>query len=502
MAYDLIGHQLGAYRIDALIGVGGMAEVYRAWQPSTERHVALKILPVHTAGRPEFAERFRREALLVAQLQHAHIVPVFDFGIDEADGRMYLVMPLLENGTIATRVRRRRVPLDQVVRVGTQVGDALAYAHQRGVVHCDVKPGNILLDERGNCLLSDFGIARWLGDSVRHDDPLGTPAYMAPEQANEAQVDGRADIYALGAVLYELATGVRPMHENDAYVQVHGVPQPPSSLNRVLPQQLDWILLRALAQKPENRFADAGEMVRALRALRAAPTRGAAANPPTPTQHLTPPAAARPKPPRTRRAHLAWLSTFTVAFALLLIALAIGSTFLPRTSVSTPVNAPATPPPQPTDVAPCCVMGMMDGSDFAHCPVALGAGIHVVRSDRKIGCPSQPVALDRTAAVIEYERGSVLYFAPPGSNDALRGVAYVLFKNTAAQRNGAAIRIEIGGKLPTDRLGKRVSDAPRTTSADFQSFDNGRAFRVRGFENDLPISVVLVDGVRGDWITP
>ena len=497
MAYDLIGHQLGAYRIDALIGVGGMAEVYRAWQPSTERHVALKILPVHTAGRPEFAERFRREALMVAQLQHAHIVPVFDFGFDEADGRMYLVMPLLENGTIATRVRGRRVPLDQVVRVGMQVGDALAYAHQRGVVHCDVKPGNILLDERGNCLLSDFGVARWLGDSVGHDDPLGTPAYMAPEQADEAQVDGRADIYALGAVLYELATGARPMRKDDAYAQVHGVPQPPSSLNRVLPQQLDWILLRALAQKREDRFADAGELVRALRALRAAPTRGAATNPPTPTPPVTPTTAARPKPPRTKRERFAWLSTFAVTFALLLIALAVGSAFMPQTSantlVSTPVNTPATPSPEPI----CCAVAPPLGSaDFAHCPVALGAGITVARSDKNIGCPSQAVALNRTAAVIEFEKGSVLYFAPPGSNNALRGVAYVLFKDGAAQR------IEIGGKLPTDQLGRRISDAPRLTSADFQSFDNGRAFRVREYQNDQPISVVLVDGVRGEWMTP
>ena len=491
MAYKLIGQTLGAYRIDALIGVGGMAEVYRAWQPNFERNVALKIMPADESKRPEFAERFRREAQMIAQLQHVHILPVFDFG--EFKGRMFLVMPLMENGTIATRVRGRRVPLDQIIRVGTQVGDALAYAHQRGMVHCDVKPGNILLDERGNCLLSDFGIARLLGSAAADDDPLGTPAYMAPEQAAGTQIDGRADIFALGAVLYELCVGVRPYRKDDAYSQTHGAPRPPSSINSSIPQQLDWIVLRALAQKREDRFADAGEMVRALRALRAAPTRGTATNPPAPPG--THPAAAHTKPPRTMHKRFAWLPTLAVTFALLLIVLAVGSAFMPQPSAKSPLITPATPPPQPTEVVPCCVMAVLGPADFTRCPIALNEGFYIQDIHKDIGCPSQPAALNRAAAVIEYESGSVLYFAPPGSNDALRGVAYVLFKD------GAALRIEIGGKLPTDRLGKRIADDPRATSAEFQSCEHGRVFRMRGYEDDQPISVRLVDGVRGDWRT-
>lgn len=140
-------------------------------------------------------------------------------------------------------------------------------------------------------------------------------------------------------------------------------------------------------------------------------------------------------------------------------------------------------------------MAVLGPADFTRCPIALNEGFYIQDIHKDIGCPSQPAALNRAAAVIEYESGSVLYFAPPGSNDALRGVAYVLFKD------GAALRIEIGGKLPTDRLGKRIADDPRATSADFQSFEHGRVFRMRGYEDDQPISVRLVDGVRGDWRT-
>ncbi len=270
VAFDLIGKTLGPYRIDALLGTGGMAEVYKAFQPSMDRFVAVKALPAALSAQPEFRERFRREAKLIAQLKHTHILPVYDFG--EAEGHAYLAMPLMENGTIASRVRGRRLPLDDIVRVGTQIGDALDYAHEKGMVHRDVKPGNILLDMRGNCLLSDFGIARMTADTLTPDQSrMGTPAYMSPEQAEGDDIDGRADVYSLGVVLYELATGRRPFDSTDPnvlmYQHVHNTPPAPRSIDPSLPEQLEWVILHAMAKRPADRFINGAELARALRPL-------------------------------------------------------------------------------------------------------------------------------------------------------------------------------------------------------------------------------------------
>ena len=270
MAFELIGKTLGPYRIDALLGAGGMAEVYKAFQPSMDRFVAVKALSAALSAQPEFRERFRREAKLIAQLKHTHILPVYDFG--EAEGHAYLTMPLMENGTIASRVRGRRLPLDDIVRVGTQIGDALDYAHEKGMVHRDVKPGNILLDMRGNCLLSDFGIARLTVDTLTPDQSrMGTPAYMSPEQAEGGDIDGRADVYSLGVVLYELATGRRPFDSTDPnvlmYQHVHNTPPAPRSIDPTLPEQLEWVILHAMAKRPADRFINGAELARALRPL-------------------------------------------------------------------------------------------------------------------------------------------------------------------------------------------------------------------------------------------
>lgn len=270
MTYDLIGHQLGPYRVDALVGTGGMAEVYKAYQPSMDRYVALKALPIALSSQPEFLERFRREAILIASLNHTHILPVYDYG--QADRHAYLVMPLMENGTIASRVAGRRLPVDQVIRVGTQVGDALDFAHTKGMVHRDVKPGNILLDTRGNCLLSDFGIATLAANSTGFTTShgiIGTPAYISPEQADGGMVDGHSDQYSLAVVLYELATGRRPFDSTDQYALIyqhlHNQPKPIRSIDPTLPEQLEWAIMRGLNKLPSERFATTAEMVRVLR---------------------------------------------------------------------------------------------------------------------------------------------------------------------------------------------------------------------------------------------
>src|SRR5512143_62258 len=205
---DLTGKQFGPYQIVAPLGEGGMAAVYKAYQPSMERYVAIKVLPRQMAESPEFIARFKREAHLLAQLQHPHILPVFDYG--EADGYPYIVMPFVQSGTLADLMHKRRLNLVEIRRVMIQIGDALGYAHARGMIHRDVKPSNVLIDERGNCLLTDFGLARMTeavsAKLTSSGAVMGTPAYMSPEQGAGQNLDGRSDIYSLGVILYELIT--------------------------------------------------------------------------------------------------------------------------------------------------------------------------------------------------------------------------------------------------------------------------------------------------------
>ena len=202
---DLTGKQFGHYQIVAPLGEGGMATVYKAYQPSMERHVAIKVLPRHLATSDEFISRFKREAKLLAQLQHQNILPVFDYG--ESDGYPYIVMPYVPSGTLAELISSKKLDLKQTRRIITQIGDALAYAHSRGMIHRDIKPSNVLIDESNNCHLTDFGLARMVESSIKittSGTVLGTPAYMSPEQGQGSEVDHRSDIYSLGIILYEM----------------------------------------------------------------------------------------------------------------------------------------------------------------------------------------------------------------------------------------------------------------------------------------------------------
>lgn len=268
---DLTGRQFGPYQIVAPLGEGGMAAVYKAYQPAMERYVALKVLPRQLAGDAQFVTRFQREAKLLAQLQHPHILPVFDFG--EADGYTYLVMPFISSGTLTDQLRGQPFPWPHLRQIVTQIGEALDYAHARGLVHRDVKPSNVLLDERGNCLLTDFGLARMVEASVNLTTTgtiMGTPAYMSPEQGSGLPIDGRSDLYALGVILYELATGRVPYKAETPIAVIFKHiqdPLPPArSLNPELPESLERVILKALAKSPVDRYQTADEMVRAVRA--------------------------------------------------------------------------------------------------------------------------------------------------------------------------------------------------------------------------------------------
>lgn len=266
---DLTGRQFGHYQIVAPLGEGGMAAVYKAYQPSMERYVAVKVLPRHMAASEEFVSRFRREAKLLAQLQHPHILPVFDYG--EADSYPYIVMPFVQSGTLAELLHKRPQTLSEIRRIMIQVGDALSYAHTRGMIHRDIKPSNVLIDERGNCLLTDFGLARMAEASTKitaSGTIMGTPAYMSPEQGAGSTLDHRSDIYSLGIIFYEMVTGRVPYTAETPIAVVFKHIQDPlpsaRELNPNLPESVELVLLKALAKNPEDRYQKAEDFVQAI----------------------------------------------------------------------------------------------------------------------------------------------------------------------------------------------------------------------------------------------
>src|SRR5262245_50277809 len=268
---ELIGRRLGKYTLEARLGEGGMAAVFRSHHPQFDRPVAIKILPPQVGQDPGFRARFEREGRTIASLNHPNIIRVYD--IDEADGLYYMVMDLLPGGTLEARLREGRLDRKWSTDVVLKMAEALDYAHARGVIHRDIKPSNILLDDSGAPVLADFGIARLVRNE---NDPnltaagvvMGTPAYMAPEQLTGQPPDARSDIYSLGVVLYQLLTGHAPFTgDTTAVISGHLTRQPPPPRDLVpdLPPALDAVVLQALAKQPEHRFRSAGVFAQALR---------------------------------------------------------------------------------------------------------------------------------------------------------------------------------------------------------------------------------------------
>jgi serine/threonine-protein kinase len=257
------------YRVRRRMGGGGMADVYDAEQVQLGRRVVIKVLHPHLARDAEVAERFRREAEAAARLVHPHICAILDYGA--TDDVVFTVMPHLEGGSLADVIQRSRtVNAARVASVAAQVACALDYAHRRGVVHRDVKPDNVLFDEDGNALITDFGIAtaRFHGRLTASGRAMGTPHYMSPEQAMGKLVDGRSDIYAIGILLYESLTGAPPFDGADAfavsYKQVHEAPPSLAETAPRAPAALTEITMRCLAKAPGDRYARGGELADAL----------------------------------------------------------------------------------------------------------------------------------------------------------------------------------------------------------------------------------------------
>jgi len=266
----MIGKTLGNYQLIEQIGEGGMAEVYKAYESGVDRHVAVKIMLPHLARDADFRARFDREARSIAMLEHIHILPIYAYG--EEDGMLYLSMRFMPYGSLEDYIEKDGpLPMEEISRILLELAAALDYAHERGVLHRDVKPENVLMDYNKNTFLSDFGLARMLERSVNLTGNFlaGTPAYMSPEQCfGNEDIDGRADQYALAIVLFQMVTGTLPFeHENPLkMIQMHIRSQPPSprELRPDLNEIAEAVIMRALAKEPDERYETCTEFAEAF----------------------------------------------------------------------------------------------------------------------------------------------------------------------------------------------------------------------------------------------
>ncbi len=276
------GSRLGPYEVLSPLGAGGMGEVYKARDTRLERIVAIKVLPSHLSSSAEVRQRFEREAKTISQLSHPHICALYDVG--NQDGVEYLVMEYLEGETLAARLAKGALPLEQALRFGMEIADALDRAHRHGIVHRDLKPGNIMITKSGVKLL-DFGLAKAMAPAsdagtlsslptrekelTADGTILGTVQYMAPEQLEGKQADARTDIFALGAVLYEMTTGKKAFSGATQASLISTIlrddPQPVSQVQPMSPPALDRVVKTCLAKDPEERWQSAGDVAKELK---------------------------------------------------------------------------------------------------------------------------------------------------------------------------------------------------------------------------------------------
>src|SRR5215469_12052130 len=278
------GTKLGPYEILSALGAGGMGEVYRARDTRLDRTVAVKTLPTHLSSDPVRRQRFEREARAISALNHANICTLHDVG--SQDGIDYLVMEYVEGESLAQRLTKGPLPLDQVLKVGREIADALDRAHHSGIIHRDLKPGNIMLTKSGAKLL-DFGLARHASPATsvatltataaqvapvtQEGTIVGTFQYMSPEQVEGKELDARSDIFSLGAVLYEMVTGHRAFEGKSQLSVASAIlekePAPISSVKPLTPRSLDHIIRRCLAKDPEDRWQTTRDLAMELGSL-------------------------------------------------------------------------------------------------------------------------------------------------------------------------------------------------------------------------------------------
>jgi len=362
--------KIGRYEILEELGHGAMGTVYRAKDPAMDRVVALKTiiaLVLSSDQGSDFRERFYREARAAGALAHPGIVPVFDVG--EHEGLPFLVMEFISGKTLADAVKKgERMTLDRVCEIGQKIAEALGYAHQHGVVHRDIKPANILLTSKEahgieRPKITDFGVAKLAaGHTTLTGQILGTPAFMPPEQFTGAPIDGRADVFSLGVVLYWMATGEQPFPGESitavSYKVVHTEPVPPRKLNPSIPLKLESIILKCLAKNPDERYQTGEDLARDLGELRtvgtsfglksAAPEVAAAGSDPNATFIETPSpvqagGTSEAQPPEREVAPKSKSNNLLVLTVLVVVMIGGGSWYMIRHKVTPVVQV--TPPP-------------------------------------------------------------------------------------------------------------------------------------------------------------
>jgi serine/threonine protein kinase len=354
------GNTLGNYQIVEKIGAGGMGAVYKAYQPSLGRFVAIKVLPPQTSGDPAFGERFAQEARAIGKLRHPNIVAAFDF--TQQDDIAYLVSDYIDGGTLADQLGTP-LPLEYAMGILGPLGAALDYAHARGIVHRDIKPQNVLLTREGAPVLTDFGLAKIVGPGsgmTQVGSLMGTADYMAPELAGGAEVAGpAADQYALGLIAYQMLVGRHPFPADNPLsalmAHVHKPVPVPSQLGVVLPPGTEAALLRALAKKPEERFARSSDFVRALAGSQFTVPGMAPST-------FTPPTLSPSQPPIVEATAVAAVATAVAAVAMPVAAVA--SPFLSPSDMVSPV-ARVEPPPPPPPADPTIATPALSGGPAA-----------------------------------------------------------------------------------------------------------------------------------------
>jgi len=263
-----IPEKIGRYIVKSELGRGGMATVYRAYDPSFEREVAIKVLPREMLHDPQFRSRFEREIKLVASLEHPAIVPVYDVG--DEDGQPYFVMRYMTNGSLSDMIAKGPFNIKDTARILERVAQGLAYAHRKGVIHRDLKPDNILFDDNSEPFISDFGVAKLTeaSGSLTGSGVIGTPAYMSPEQAQGTEVDGRSDVYGLGVIIYQMLSGHQPYSADTPMgVVVKHITEPVPEILKAspsLPHEVDTLIKTSMAKHKEDRYANPIELAKAL----------------------------------------------------------------------------------------------------------------------------------------------------------------------------------------------------------------------------------------------
>jgi serine/threonine protein kinase len=366
------GQTVGGYQILEQIGRGGMATVFKAYQTGLSRFVAIKVLPAFYAEDRAFRERFQNEAMAIARLRHPNILAVFDYG--EVDGVPYIVTELVTGGTLSALLGTPLTPA-QALNLLQPIAAALDYSHARGIIHRDIKPSNVLLDEDGRPVLADYGVAYILANTERLTATgftVGTPAYMAPEQATGGQLSAATDVYALAVVLYEMLTGGVPFSGDSpltvAIAHMHTPPPPPRTRTPSISEAVEHVVLTGLAKQSAERFQTAGALVAALESAATAqdtPSIAEATTIVAPLQGATEPMPMVPPEPRRKYPMVPWIAAVVVIVSSIAGFVLAGR----ETSDSATIAAPTT---GPRTIAPATVVSVVAGAAAAS-PISLAA---------------------------------------------------------------------------------------------------------------------------------